>query len=238
MTTLHAAPQPGLASSSYFGRFGQDEATDVAVDANGFVYVVGMVETFGTTGFDAFVLKLTPDGSQVVYTTLLRGSGFEIANAVAVDATGTAYVVGHTTSSDFPLVTPFQSALGGNSDAWIAKLDASGTLVYSTYYGGSSFENGTAMAVGPSGEIYVAGSTGSPDLPGANGLQQSHGGGFDDAYVVSMRPTSVGARTTARVGSRSTRRVKPTSWVRLHRRIFRWPPRSSRRLVEASTTRS
>ena len=102
-TVLQAQAPPGLASSSYFGQFRHDEATDVAVDANGFVYVTGYTEAFGFpgTGFDAFVLKLTPDGSQVVYTTYLRGSGFDIANAIAVDATGAAYVVGHTLT-DFP----------------------------------------------------------------------------------------------------------------------------------------
>ena len=69
-------------SSSYFGRFGFDEATDVAVDTNGFVYVAGWTESFAfpPTGFDPFVVKLTPDGSQIVYTKFLRGSAFDIAS--------------------------------------------------------------------------------------------------------------------------------------------------------------
>ncbi len=175
-----------IQSSSYFGRFAYDEATDSAVDGSGFVYVVGRSELFGNT--DAFVLKLTPDGSQVVYSRYLRGSGFDTANAVAVDAAGMVYVVGHTTSADFPVVQPLQSNLLGSSDVWVAKLDPSGSFVYSTYYGGSSFENGDALALGPGGEVYISGGTGSSDLPGVNGVQRVHGGGFSDGFVAKIAP--------------------------------------------------
>jgi hypothetical protein len=183
---LNADSVSQVQSSSYFGRFDYDEATDVAVDGSGFVYVVGRSELFGNT--DAFVLKLTPDGSQVVYSTYLRGSGFDMANAVAVDTSGTVYVAGHTTSVDFPVVQPLQSNLRGSSDMWIAKLDPSGSLVYSTYYGGSSFENGDALALGPAGEVYISGGTGSSDLPGVNGVQRVHGGGFGDGFVAKIGP--------------------------------------------------
>jgi hypothetical protein len=179
-SVLHATDEPALtslASSSYYGRFGFDEANDMVVDADGFVYVAGWSESF--SGFDAFVVKLTPDGSQVVYSTFFGGSDFDIAMGLAVDPSGGVYVVGHTTSTDFPLVNAFQTELNGPSDVFIAKLDAAGTLVYSTYYGGSSFENGMAIGVGPTGAIYVAGSTGSPDLPNANGFQQAQAGGAD-----------------------------------------------------------
>src|SRR5512144_1112236 len=140
--------------SSYFGNYAYDDANDTAVDGSGFVYVVGFSELFGGNA-DAFVLKLTPDGSQVVYSRYLRGAGFDTANAVAVDAAGAVYVAGHTTSADFPLVHPLQSNLRGSSDLWVAKLDPSGSIVYSTYYGGSSFENGDALALGPGGEVYL-----------------------------------------------------------------------------------
>ena len=175
-----------IQSSSYFGRFDYDEATDAAVDGSGFIYVVGRSELFGNT--DAFVLKLTPDGSQIVYSTYLRGSGFDMANAVAVDAAGMVYVAGHTTSADFPVVQPLQSNLRGSSDMWVAKLDPSGSVVYATYYGGSSFENGDALALGPGGEVYISGGTGSSDLPGVNGVQRVHGGGFVDGFVAKIGP--------------------------------------------------
>jgi PKD domain/Beta-propeller repeat len=189
-TVLRAQAESQLASSTYFGSFGFDEATDLVVDGNGFVYVSGWTQSFAfpSTGFDAFVLKLTPDGSQVVYTTYLRGSGFDIANGLAVHTDGSVYVVGHTASADFPLVNPMQSQLRGSSDVWLAKLDSTGAIVYSTYYGGSSFENGNAIAVSSSGDVYVAGSTGSLDLPGVTGFQPENGGGLMDGFVAKIRP--------------------------------------------------
>ena len=194
-SVLHASDDPpftALASSSYYGGFGYDEATDLVVDADGFVYVAGWSESFGETGFDGFVVKLSPDGSQVVYSKFLGGSGFDVAMGLAVNPAGGVYVVGHTTSADFPLVDAFQTELHGDSDVWIAKLDAAGALVYSTYYGGSSFENGMAIAVGPTGALYITGSTGSLDLPAATGLQQAHGGGFGDGFVVKINPDGSG----------------------------------------------
>jgi hypothetical protein len=90
---LYAQESSSLVSSSYFGRFGYDDATDVVVDADGFVYVSGGTESFAfpSTGFDAFVLKLTPDGSQIVYTTYLKGSAFDLATGLAVDAGGAVF---------------------------------------------------------------------------------------------------------------------------------------------------
>jgi hypothetical protein len=194
-SVLHASDDPpfiALASSSYYGRFGFDEATDLVVDADGFVYVAGWSESFGGTGFDGFVVKLSPDGSQVVYSKFLGGSGFDVAMGLAVNPAGGVYVVGHTTSTDFPLVHAFQTERQGDSDVWIAQLDTAGALVYSTYYGGSSFENGMAIAAGPTGAIYITGSTGSLDLPAATGFQQAHGGGSGDGFVVKINPDGSG----------------------------------------------
>src|SRR5437773_11140511 len=159
--TLHASDEPpftALASSTYLGNYGFDEIKDVVVDADGFVYAAGWADYGWST--NGFVAKLSPDGSQVLYFTWIGGSAFEIANSLALDPTGGIVVAGHTTSSDFPVVNGFQTELHGDSDGWIANLDAAGTIVYSTYYGGSSFENGMAMAIGPMGAIYVTGSTG------------------------------------------------------------------------------
>ena len=166
-SAVRAADDPPpitLSSSSYLGLGGFDEATAVAVDANGFVYVAGRADSLGSSGVDAFVAKLTPDGSQVLYNTPIGGAGFEVANAIAVDAAGGVWVVGQTASTDFPVVNGFQSTLNGGSDAFIAKLDASGAIAFSTYYGGSSFENGKGIAIGPTGTVYVAGDTASSDL--------------------------------------------------------------------------
>ncbi len=192
-----------IQSSSYFGNYAYDEATDAAVDAGGFVYVVGFSELFGGNA-DAFVIKLTPDGSQVVYSTYFRGTGFDTASAVAVDAAGTVYVAGHTTSADFPLVQPLQSNLRGSSDMWIAKLDTSGSIVYATYYGGSSFENGDALALGPGGEVYISGGTGSNDLPGVNGVQRVNAGGFSDGFVAKIAPDGASVQYATYLGGTGT----------------------------------
>src|SRR5687767_6904451 len=81
-------PFTALASSSYYGRGGYDEANDIVVDAEGFVYLAGWSESFGPRGFDGFVAKLSPDGSQVLYSTFLGGTGFDIAMGIAVDPAG------------------------------------------------------------------------------------------------------------------------------------------------------
>ena len=179
-------PFTAIASSSYYGRAGFDDANDIVVDAEGFVYLAGWSESFGGTGYDGFVTKLSPDGSQVLYAKFLGGTGFDIATALVLDPTGGVYVVGHTTSTDFPLVNAFQTERHGDSDVWIAKLDATGTVVYATYYGGSSFENGMAIALGPTGAVYVTGTTGSQDLPAATGFQQVHAGGSADGFVLRL----------------------------------------------------
>ena len=185
---IHAQSTPPmtLASSSFSGQFGFDEANDVAVDAAGYVYVAGWTDASGPSGADGWVIKLTPDASQIVYSVAFVGSGFDIAHALAVDAAGDVYVVGETTSSDFPTVNPFQARRDGDSDAWIAKLNSSGAVVYASYYGGSSFEGASAVAVGPAGSVYVGGTTGSGDLPRATGFQQVFGGGFADGFVLKI----------------------------------------------------
>ena len=200
---LNADSVSQVQSSSYFGSYASDAATDTAVDGSGFVYVVGFSEVFGGNA-DAFVLKLTPDGSQVVYSTYFRGTGFDTANAVAVDAAGAVYVAGHTTSADFPLVHPLQSTLRGSSDMWVAKLDPSGSIVYSTYYGGSSFENGDSLALGPGGEVYISGGTGSTDLPGVNGVQRTNAGGFSDGFVAKIAADGASVQYATYLGGSGT----------------------------------
>ncbi|PYR75104.1 MAG: hypothetical protein DMF87_21285, partial [Acidobacteria bacterium] len=199
--TIHASDEPpftALASSTYLGNDGFDEINDMVVDGEGFVYVAGWADYGWST--DGFVAKLSPDGSQVVYFTWIGGSAFDIANSLALDGAGGVVVAGHTTSTDFPIVNGFQTELHGDSDVWIAKLDAAGNIAYSTYYGGSSFENGMAMAIGPTGAIYVTGSTASTDLPGAGGLQAANAGGFADGFVVKILPDGSGPEYATYLG--------------------------------------
>ena len=88
---------------------------------------------------DAFVAKLNPAGSALVYSTYLGGSGDDFGQGIAVDSSGNAYVTGSTYSTDFPTANPLQAVFGGGIDAFVAKLNPTGSaLVYSTYLGGSA----------------------------------------------------------------------------------------------------
>ncbi len=100
------------------------------------------------------------------YSTYLGGSGDDKGYGIAVDGSGNAYVTGSTNSSDFPTQNPYQGTYAGDSDAFITKLTSSGSaLSYSTYLGGSDYEDGSGIAVDGSGNAYVTGSTQSTDFP-------------------------------------------------------------------------
>jgi hypothetical protein len=178
---------PTLVYSTYLGGSGSFEemGRGMAVDAAGAAYVTGSADstdfTAGCTApctvldatrggsTDAFVTKLDPTGSALVYSTYLGGSSFEEGIAIAVDAEGAAYLTGDTGSADFPTVctapcTVLDSTLNGG-DAFVTKLGPTGTaLVYSTYLGGSRNDFGRGIAVDAGGTAYVTGSTRSTDF--------------------------------------------------------------------------
>ncbi|MET0622577.1 MAG: SBBP repeat-containing protein, partial [Pyrinomonadaceae bacterium] len=140
-------------------------------------------------GADGFVVKLNPAGSLAEYVRMIGGSENDDVRGVALGAGGSAYVVGTTSSADFPTANAFQPASGGSADAHVTKLDANGATLYSTYLGGVFNEQGAAVAVGPDGAAYVTGGTSSPDFPVANALQPSMAQ-FDnsDAFVTKLAP--------------------------------------------------
>ncbi|HVV95794.1 MAG TPA: SBBP repeat-containing protein [Rhodanobacteraceae bacterium] len=190
--------------STYIGGSGIDAASGIARDAAGNVYVAGYTASadFPTTpnafqtafhgGRDAFVAKLDPKG-QLIYATYLGGSDIDVADAIAVDGAGRAYVAGYTCSADFPVVNAFQPSLHGlpngcfaAQDAFVARLSADGaTLDYSTYYGGSGADEATGIAVDSLLRAYVTGHTRSFDLPVAGGLVSAYQGG-SDAFVATF----------------------------------------------------
>jgi hypothetical protein len=213
----------GLVYSTYLGGSGFDEGRGIAVDSSGDAYVTGgtassdfptknptagaCVGTCGTTASNgvAFVTKLTPSGNGLVYSTYLGGSGFDEGFGIAVDSSGDAYVTGVTDSSDFPTKNPTAGACvgtcgtAGNIDAFVTKLTPSGNgLVYSTYLGGSGFDEGLGIAVDSSGDAYVTGVTGSSDFPTKNptagacvgtcGTTASNG----NAFVTKLTPSGSG----------------------------------------------
>jgi beta-propeller repeat-containing protein len=190
---------PVLSYSTYLGGSGNDVGSGIAVDSSGNAYVAGStgstnfpgassstIQSSNGGGGDAFVAKLNAAGSTLVYSTYLGGSGFDEGLGIAVDSSGNAYVTGLTQSTNFPTANAFESALSGVEDAFVAKLNATGSaLVYSTYLGGSGFDVGYGIAADSSGNAYVTGVTGSTNFPTANAFQSASGGG-GDAFVTEL----------------------------------------------------
>src|SRR6266513_56732 len=173
---------------------GREFGGDIAVDAEGNTYVTGFTSSsnfpttagaFRTTFAGGFVSKLDPTGSAPVYSTYLGDTEDDAGNGIAVDANGNAYVTGITYSGTFP-TTPgaFQSSFGGSSDAFVTKLNATGSaLIYSTYLGGTGPDWGAGIARDSSGNVYVTGSAGSTNFPTTPGAFQSvFGGGGNAAF--------------------------------------------------------
>lgn len=177
-----------------------DSASAVAVDANGNIYVAGETASsdFPTAGspvafggvHDAFVAKLDPTGTILLYATLIGGSEADSAAGIAVDGMGNAWVTGETLSPDFPTTADaFSTAPGGASDAFVVKLDSSGALLYSTRLGGEGFDRGNGIAVGAGGDVAVVGRTGSMSFPTTPGVVQPFFRGSDfDAFVTRFDP--------------------------------------------------
>lgn len=137
---------------------------------------------------DGFVVRLSASGSTLVYATYLGGSENDGAQDLALGSDGSVYVVGSTSSVDFPRAgTPLQAELGGDSDAFLARLGAAGsTLVASTYLGGAGPEVAYAVALDAGGNVMLAGSTGSADFPTAGQPPQASLGGTYDAFAAKL----------------------------------------------------
>jgi uncharacterized protein (TIGR03437 family) len=133
----------------------------IAIDAQGNAYIAGQ----SSTGH-AYVSKLSADGSVFLYSAVLAGGNQDSANTVLADAAGNVIVAGRTSSPDFP-VSPnaAQSRLAGAQNVFVAGLDTSGNLIFSTYLGGSGTDTPTALQTDSTGNIYVAGQTSSLDFP-------------------------------------------------------------------------
>jgi hypothetical protein len=138
---------------------------------------------------DAFVAKVNPSGTALVYAGFLGGSNDDDGYGIAVDASGSAYVTGLTLSSDFPAVVGPDTSYNGGGDAFVAKVNPSGTaLVYAGFLGGSGCDGGYGIAVDASGSAYVTGLTLSSDFPAVVGPDTSYNGG-GDAFVAKVNPS-------------------------------------------------
>ena len=181
--------------------------TAIAVDSSARAYVTGSADSNlpvtpgafqmtsqGTT--DAFVTKFWATGGGLIYSTFLGGSNNEGGGSIAVDSYGYAYITGFTSSPDFPLKSPIQSTFGGltngdQADAFVTKLSTNGgSLVFSTYFGGTGTDYGTTIRLDSSGNAYVGGATFSADFPTTSGAYSRtyKGGGSTDGWVAKIHP--------------------------------------------------
>jgi hypothetical protein len=126
----------------------------------------------------------------LVYSTYLGGTQMEEGFAIAVDSSGNAYVAGRTFSTNFPTSSPFQASYAQGSDAFVTKFNPTGTaMIYSTYFGGASFEDGHGIVIDGSGNAYVAGQTMSSNFPTVNPYQATLGDSLGDAFVTKLNAT-------------------------------------------------
>lgn len=189
----------GFVYATYLGGDGADTGGSIAVDATGNAYITGTTSSanFPTVkpyqaslkNLDAFIAKLSADGSTLIYSTYFGGAFFESGTGIAVDQTGSAYVTGTTIgSTDLPLANAFQNASGGGNcdigdaipcpDAFVAKFNPAGNgLAYSTFLGGNRFDMSTGIAVDSLGQAVITGSTGSANFPTRNAAQANFAGG-------------------------------------------------------------
>jgi hypothetical protein len=191
---------PALVYSTYLGGHSDDQAYGIAVDSKGSAYVTGRTTsaTFPTRNAyqqhnagknDAFVTKFSRTGGALLFSTYLGGTKSDLGEGIAVDSSGNAYVVGYTTSPDFPTKNAFQPNFGGGpDDAFVAKFDSSGGLAFSTYLGGRGDDIGFGIAVDSTGSAWVTGHTGSANFPTTKNAFQQRYAGKIDAFVTKFNP--------------------------------------------------
>src|SRR5205814_1713305 len=131
-------------------------------------------------GHDAFVAELSATGQTLLYSSYLGGSGDDFAREIAVDPSGNAYVVGFTNSFDYPEINAAQGNLGGTPGT---------AIVFSTYLGGSGYDEADDVTVDAAGVPTVAGFTGSANFPLVNAQQTTYGGGSSDGFVARYDPS-------------------------------------------------
>ena len=187
--------------STYLGGSTQESGYGIGVDNLKNVYVTGITNStdfptvspiqgnFGGGVLDAFVTKINASGNAIVYSTYLGGSGEDQGRGIAVDDLQNAYITGFTDSQNFPTASAFQKFNGGGFqggvDAFVTKINVSGTLAYSTYLGGKDSDGGSGITVDKSGNAYVTGNTQSADFPTVTPIQGTLAG-VENVFVTKL----------------------------------------------------
>ena len=197
-------PSGEVMFTTYLGGGEADGCSGIALDGSGDIHVAGVAESrdFPTAGgalapesdttspsgsMNAFVARLSADGSELVYSVLLGGEATDRAAGVALDGDGNAVVAGLTESPDFPASSALQPIPGGEGDAFVVKVDPSGSILWATYLGGSMEDMGLDVSVDSEGNVYVAGITQSEDFPLASPLQGELAG-RGDVFLAKLPP--------------------------------------------------
>jgi hypothetical protein len=200
-----------IGGTGVYGEWGKA----IAVDSSGNMYVTGETASAnfpvtagafqtthgggeGSIPYDVYVAKINPSGGGVVYATYIGGASNDVSKSIVVDAAGHAYVAGETNSTNFPVTAgAYQTTRRGGWDAFVTKLNASGSaLNFSTYLGGTSHESEYGLAVDATGNIYLAGRTASANFPIAVGaFQPARNTEFNnpesyDGFVTKLNPTA------------------------------------------------
>ena len=212
-----------LIFSTYLGGSARESSIDIALGPQENVHVGGITASsdfptvsplypsYSGGGNDGYIAKLNAAGSQLLFSTYLGGNGVDRINDIEVDQYGNVYVIGDTSSTDFPLLFPVQSELNGRADLFVTKISAGFQLLSSTYYGGSGFDSGRDIAIiddTPTsyGNIFVVGTTDSTDLLPENRfrVQPEYGGGPSDIFIVESTWASGDASAPVRIDSDGT----------------------------------
>ena len=186
--------------STLFGGTDFEMPTDIVVDDEGFIYIVGTTNStdFPTTfnailpiyggNDDCFLVKISPDASRIIFSTYIGGSAHDEARFVAVDPNGYIYVVGQTKSTNFPITNnAYDQTFNGITDIFICKINPDGmTINYSTYIGTSQGDYPTAMDVDEFGQVFIAGGTWSSSYPTTNGAFDVSFNGENDMFLTQI----------------------------------------------------
>lgn len=214
--TKYSADGQSRIFSTYIGGSAGEFAADIEIAGDGSAVVVGYTGSadFPTAnalyatksgGEDAFVLKISPDGSVLTFSTYLGGSANDAADGVGLDSSGNVYVDGRTASVNFPAISAFQPSYGGGSyDGFVAGLSAGGaSVIYSSPIGGSGADYASGLAVDSAGAVYIGGITSSTNFPTVDPIQGSFGGGSWDAIAAKIAPGGTAISYSTYIGGSS-----------------------------------
>jgi hypothetical protein len=202
-----------LVFSTYLGGRRGDDGQGLAIDGNGDIYVIGVTGSldFPTanplqaanagyddpdafwifTAYDTFVAKFNANGA-LLYSTYLGGSSNDFSRAISLDEAGNVYLLGWTSSPNFPAIASLKSTLSGSDDLFVTKLNRTGSaILYSTYLGGSSSEEAGDLKVDAQGNAYITASTESTDFPTVNAIQSLINLGGPCRFVSGFVPSDV-----------------------------------------------